>query len=143
MTYVKLCELLLMMAFAPTCPQVGEPIPEHFVHIILATGGWPVEHMDLGMRIVMRETYHHTDENGVRYIYPWSVPNWGRYENGAYGDGGLALGMWQIHHYLWGPYCDFSGDPFDPVEQTTLAACILRYDIERGQIGKQWSTSHE
>lgn len=140
MTYLKMCELLLLMAFSATCPQPGEPVPETLVPIILYAGGWPAEYMDEAMHIVMRETYHHTDENGVRYIYPWSEPNWGNYENGARGDGGRALGMWQIHHYLWAEYFGWQGDPFDPVQQTTLAWQIALYDFARNDPFRQWST---
>lgn len=128
-TLLELCAMLSMLASPDMhCPAPGEPLPEPIVHAILVEGGWPQEYMGMGMSIAMRETYWY-EEGGVKFINPYQ-----------YGDGGNALGMWQIHAVPWHDYCGFTGDPWDPVQQTELAVCVLEYDKKRGQTGKQWRT---
>lgn len=132
--------LFLEIAALAVCPNVGEPVPEQFVVGMLAQ--WPADYRELGLTLAMRETYHSIDaETGAPTVYPWSTPNYGRFANGAVGDGGRALGLLQIHVWRgpWADYCNWNGDPFDPWQNLELGFCLVIYDEERDQLGAQWN----
>jgi hypothetical protein len=132
-TYAQLC-FLLITAFAdihPACPAQGEPMPADFIPIILYAAGWDDDFIMAGRFVATRESYWNTQE-GEHFVYPWE---------GHEGDNGLALGLFQIHWYLWGDYFSADCSPYDPVCNAHVAWQIVQYDLARDNLGRQWHGS--
>lgn len=115
-----------MMVAPVTCPAPGEPLPNELIIPMLQASGWDEEYIQDGYWVARCESNWITDVN----INPYQT-------------NGSATGMFQIHYYPWVPWAydnyGWEGDLMDPLQNAQLAWLIVQYDIERNQVGQQWT----